>query len=51
MKTLVKFVDGKEVSRKAGYANIENATNAGNSWKRDCTMHKNELNKRIFLIS
>lgn len=39
MKTVIKLVNGKEVSRKSGYSNIENATNAGNSWLRDCTIH------------
>lgn len=50
MKTLIKLVNGIEVSRKSGYANLENANNAGNSWKRDCRIHKNELDKRSFFI-
>jgi len=50
MKTLIKLVNGKEVTRKDGYANLENATNAGNSWKRDCRVHKNELNTRSFFV-
>jgi hypothetical protein len=39
MKTLIKLVNGKEVARKSGYANEENAINAGNSWLRDCIVH------------
>jgi len=39
MKTLVKLINGKEVQRKSGYKTIEDATNAGNSWKKDCTVH------------
>lgn len=50
MKTLIKLVNGKEVSRKSGYANLENANNAGNSWKRDCRIHKNELDTRSFFV-
>ena len=50
MKTLVKLVNGKEISRKSGYANLENATNAGNSWKRDCREHKNVLDSRSFFV-
>ena len=50
MKTLVKLVNGKEISRKSGYANLENATNAGNSWKRDCREHKNILDSRSFFV-
>ncbi|WP_444647725.1 hypothetical protein ACSLMO_13355 [Flavobacterium columnare] len=50
MKTLVKLVNGQEVFRKSGYASLENATNAGNSWKRDCRVHKNELDTRSFFV-
>lgn len=50
MKTLVKLENGKEVSRKSGYSNLENATNAGNSWKKDCRVHKTELDKRSFFV-
>ena len=50
MKTLIKLVNGTEVSRKSGYANLENANNAGNSWKRDCRIHKNELDTRSFFV-
>ena len=50
MKTLVKLVNGKAISRKSGYANLENATNAGNSWKRDCREHKNILDSRSFFV-
>jgi len=39
MKTLIKLVNGKEVSRKDNYLDLERATNAGNSWLRDCTVH------------
>lgn len=50
MKTLIKLVNGKEVSKKSGYANLENANNAGNSWKRDCRIHKNVLDARSFFV-
>jgi len=50
MKTLIRLVNGTEVSRKSGYANLENANNAGNSWERDCRIHKNELNTRSFFV-
>lgn len=50
MKTLIRLHNGKEVSRKSGYVNEQNATHAGLSWERDCTVHKNEQNMRSFLI-
>jgi hypothetical protein len=57
MKTLIKLVNGQEVSRKSGYLTVENAENAGNSWLRDCTIHseirKNrsvEITNGIFVI-
>lgn len=50
MKTLIKLVNGTEVSRKSGYLTLENATNAGNSWKRDCREHKNVLDSRSFFV-
>ena len=50
MKTLIKLVNGKEVARKSGYANLENATNAGNSWKNDCTIHGEVRKTRTFII-
>lgn len=50
MKTLVKLVNGKEVSRKSGYANLEAATNAGNSWTRDCTVDQNIRKTRTFIV-
>lgn len=50
MKTLIKLIDRIEVSRTSGYANFENATNAGNSWKKDCRVHKTVLNTRSFLV-
>jgi hypothetical protein len=50
MKTLVKLVNGTEVARKSGYATLENATNAGNSWKRDCTVHGLERQTRSFVV-
>lgn len=50
MKTLIKLVDGKEVERKSGYENEQNANNAGQSWKRDCTVHGNERKKRAFKV-
>lgn len=50
MKTLIKLVNGKEVARKSGYANLENATNAGNSWKNDCRVHGLERQTRTFIV-
>jgi hypothetical protein len=50
MTTLIRLQNGKEVSRKSGYANTENATNAGNSWLEDCTVHRNIRNKRTIKI-
>ena len=47
MKTLVRLVKGKEVSRKE-YATIEAATNAGNSWTGDCTVDQNIRKERSF---
>mgnify|MGYP003453113491 len=49
MKTLVRLVNGKEVSRKE-YATIEAATNAGNSWTGDCTVDQNIRKKRSFEV-
>ena len=52
MKTLVRLVrlvKGKEVSRKE-YATIEAATNAGNSWTRDCTVDQNTRKERSFEV-
>ena len=49
MKTLVRLVKGKEVSRKE-YATIEAATNAGNSWTGDCTVDQNIRKKRSFEV-
>ena len=49
MKTLVRLVNGKEVSRKE-YATIEAATNAGNSWTRDCTVDQNIRKERSFEV-
>ena len=45
IKTLVRLVNGKEVSRKE-YATIEAATNAGNSWTGDCTVDQNIRKKK-----
>ena len=50
MKTLVKLVNGTEVARKPGYANLENATNAGGSWKNDCTIHGEIRKTRSFYV-
>jgi len=50
MKTLIKFIDAKEIARQDGYAKQQDALNAGNSWTRDCRIHKNELDKRSFII-
>lgn len=50
MKTLIRLFDGKEVSRKDGYKNEANAEHAGLSWKRDCTYHKDVLNRRSFIV-
>ena len=49
MKTLVRLVNGKEVMRKEN-ATIEAATNAGNSWMRDCTVDQNIRKKRSFEV-
>ena len=49
MKTLVRLVNGKEVSRKE-YATIEAATNAGNSWTGDCTVDQNIRKERSFEV-
>ena len=49
MKTLVRLVKGKEVSRKE-YATIEAATNAGNSWTGDCTVDQNTRKERSFEV-
>ena len=49
MKTLVRLVNGKEVTRKE-YATIEAATNAGNSWTGDCTVDQNIRKKRSFEV-
>ena len=48
-KTLVRLVNGKEVTRKE-YATIEAATNAGNSWTGDCTVDQNIRKKRSFEV-
>lgn len=50
MKTLIKFFDGKEVSRKDGYANETDANNAAGSWLRDCTVHRLERERRTVKI-
>ena len=50
MKTLIKLVNGTEVSRKSGYANYENAQHAGLSWTRDCTVHARLRDNRSVLI-
>ena len=50
MKTLVRLVNGKEVSRKSGYSNEAAATNSGNSWKLDCTIHAKIRENRSFVI-
>lgn len=49
MRTLVKLVNGKEVARKE-YLTFESATNAGNSWTRDCTVDQNIRKERTFII-
>ena len=51
MKTLIKLVNGQEVSRKVGYATEENATNAANSWLNDCTVHSEIRKNRSFEIT
>ena len=50
MKTLVRLLNGKEVSRKSGYSNEEAATNAGNSWKLDCTIQAKIRENRTFNV-
>lgn len=42
MKTLIKKVRGKEVSRKSGYKTEQDALNAAGSWMNDCTVHSTE---------
>jgi uncharacterized protein YegP (UPF0339 family) len=37
--TLIKKENGIETLRKSGYQTKEAAENAGNSWKKDCTVH------------
>ena len=49
IKTLVRLVNGKEVSRKE-YATIEAATNAGNSRTGDCTVDQNIRKERSFEV-
>ena len=49
MKKLVKLVNGKEVARKE-YTTLEAATNAGNSWTRDCTVDQNIRKERSFRV-
>ena len=49
MKTLVRLVNGKEVTRKE-YTTIEAATNAGTSWARDCTVDQNIRKERSFEV-
>ena len=50
MKTLVKFINGKEIGRKSGYANETDANNAAGSWLRDCTVHAVERQNRTVKI-
>ena len=49
MKNLVKSVNGKEVARKE-YLTFEAATNAGNSWTKDCTVDHNIRKERSFIV-
>jgi hypothetical protein len=51
MKTLIRLENGQEVSRKSGYANETDANNAGNSWLRDCRVHRLEREKRTVIIT
>ena len=39
MKTLIRFINGKEIGRKHGYANETDARNAAGSFLNDCTVH------------
>jgi len=50
MKTLIRLVNGQEVSRKDAYSNEIKATNAGNSWVRDCRIHAEVRKERSFKI-
>ncbi len=50
MKTVIKFIDNKEVSRKGGYATEESANNAAGSWLRDCTVDRLERQHRTVKI-
>ena len=45
MKTLIKFINGKEIGRKHGYANETDARNAAGSFLNDCTVHALERQK------
>jgi phage terminase small subunit len=50
MKTLIRLENGIEASRKSGYANVENAKHAGDSWLNDCTVHAELRKKRTIQI-
>lgn len=50
MKTLIKLVNGTEVSRKSGYKTFQDAQNAAWSWTGDCRIHKNERETFSFKI-
>jgi hypothetical protein len=45
MKTLIKYINGKEISRKSGYKTQQDAENAAGSFLNDCTIHALERQK------
>lgn len=50
MKTLIKLVNGQEISRKE-YFTEQSANDAGNSWLRDCTVHAEIRKERSIEIT
>lgn len=52
MYKVIKFVFDKELNNdnSKSYARKEDAENAGNSWKRDCTVHATIREGRWFEI-
>ena len=49
---LIKFIFGEEKNNDNSktYATKEDATNAGNSWTRDCTVHEKIRESRWFEV-
>lgn len=52
MYKVIKFVYDKELNNDNAkvYKTKEDATNAGNSWKRDCTVHAEIRKGRWFEV-